>query len=149
MVYFLLLRRSSRSVMQREFTMPKSLAVLSVFLLAGTQALAQPGNALDGSWQGYYVTQAGTKAKAELSIQGSSGTWRAFIPQAPGRVNPCFERAHPLELTEQASGRFRMVVHSSRTMSGCQDFTASLTLVDPTHIDGQFGDGRELQLERK
>lgn len=132
--------------------MPKSFAfafaVLSACLLAGTRALAQPGNALDGSWQGHYVTQAGTEAKAELSIQGSSGTWRAFIPQAPGRANPCFERAHPLELTEQASGRIRMAVHASRTMSGCQDFTASLTLVDPAHIESQFGDGRELQLER-
>lgn len=127
----------------------RSLAVLCASLLVGAQALAQAGNSLDGSWKGYYVTQAGTKAKAELSIQGTTGTWRAFIPQEQGRVNPCFDRVHPLDLTEQASGKFKMAVHASKTMSGCQDFYANLTLVDPTHIDGKFWDGRELQLERK
>lgn len=129
--------------------MLKALAVLSASLLAAAQALAQAGNPLDGSWKGFYVTQAGTKAKAELSIQGTTGTWRAFIPQNQGRVNPCFDRAHPLELTEQQGGKFKMAVHASKTMAGCQDFFATLTLADPTHIEGKFGDGRELQFERK
>ncbi|MCW5609269.1 MAG: hypothetical protein KIS83_01060 [Rubrivivax sp.] len=127
----------------------RSLAVLAVSWVVGSHALAQAGPALGGSWSGYYVTQAGTKARAELSIQGSTGTRRAFIPQGPGRANPCFERAHPLELTAQPGGTFRMTVHASRTLSGCQDFQANLTLVDPRHIEGRFGDGRELQLERQ
>ena len=129
--------------------MLKPLAALSASLLVGIQALAQAGNSLDGSWEGFYVTQAGTRAKAELTVQGTTGTWRAFIPQNQGRVNPCFDRAHPLELSEQPGGKFRMAVHASKTMSGCQDFYASLTLVDPSHIEGKFGDGRELKFERK
>lgn len=129
--------------------MLRFLASLAVYLLAGSQALAQATHELDGSWKGYFVTQAGIKAKAELRIQGTAGTWHAFIPQTPGRVNPCFDLAHPLELTEQASGKFKMSVHASKTLSGCQDFYASLTLVDPAHIEGKFSDGRKLQFERK
>lgn len=129
--------------------MLRMLATLSAPLLVGAQSLAQAGPSLDGTWTGYYVTQAGTKAKAELNVQGSTGTWRAFIPQNQGRANPCFERAHPLELTAQAAGKFKMAVHASRTMSACQDFHATLTLVEPSRIEGQFGDGRELRLERK
>lgn len=129
--------------------MPRSLAVFSAALVACSLALAQAGHALDGTWQGQYVTQAGTVAKAELTIQGATGTWRAFIPQSEGRVNPCFARTHPLELTELPGGTFKLAVRSSRTISGCQDFYANLTRVDPTHLEGKFGDGRELKLERK
>ena len=110
---------------------------------------AQQVAGLEGAWAGYFSAPNGAKVKAEFTVRGSVGTWRAFVPQTQLRVNPCTERPHTVAITEAAPGKFKLVIQASKTLDGCQDAHATVVLVEPNVLEGKFGDGRELSLKRK
>ncbi len=128
----------------------KHMSVSVLTLLAIAQAIAQDGAALDGSWAAQWRPQVGGPvANAEMTLQGSVGTWRAVFAHGEGRANPCLERAHPASVRAIAPGRFRLTIEASKTMSGCRDSMATLELADATHLVGTWGNGQELKLTRK
>lgn len=118
-------------------------------LCAPSLAHAQQAGGLDGAWSGYFSAPNGAKVKADLTVRGTQGTWRAFVPQTQLRVNPCTERPHTVAITETAPGRFKLVIQASKTLDGCQDAHATVALAGPNVLEGKFGDGRELSLKRK
>lgn len=113
-------------------------------------ALAQVGpKALEGSWAAQWQAQAGPAATAVLTVRDSGSTWRATFPGGEMPKNPCQQREHAVRIQEPSAGRYRLVVEASKTMAGCQDAAATLTLVDPSHLEGQWGNGQALKLQRK
>lgn len=118
-------------------------------LVLPLSALAQTAGGIEGTWAGYFSAPNGAKVKAELTVRGSEGTWRSFVPQTQLRVNPCTERPHAVAITEAAPGKFKLVIQASKTLDGCQDAHATMALVEPNVLEGKFGDGRELSLKRK
>jgi hypothetical protein len=112
-------------------------------------ALAQQASGLEGAWSGYFLAPNGAKVKADFTVRGTEGTWRAFVPQTQLRVNPCTERPHSVAITEVGPGKFKLVIQASKTLDGCQDAHATVSLVEPNQLEGKFGDGRELSLKRK
>ena len=128
----------------------KVISVSALALLAAAQAAAQDGTALDGSWTAQWRSQTGGPvANAEMTLQGSVGTWRAAFASGEARANPCLERAHPASVKVIAPGRFRLTIEASKTMQGCRDSVATLELADAAHLVGAWGNGQELKLKRK
>ena len=129
---------------------PATLTLLASTLLAGAPAWAQGGpKALEGTWAAQWQAQAGPLATAQLTVRESGNTWRATFPRGEMPKNPCLEREHGARIQTMADGRYRLVVEASKTMTGCQDAAATLKLVDPTHLEGQWGNGQVIKLQRK
>lgn len=129
--------------------MRQSLAASLLSLTLFAPAFAQSAGGIEGAWAGYFSAPNGVKVKAELTVRGTEGTWRAFVPQTQLRVNPCTERPHAVAITEMAPGKFKLVIQASKTLDGCQDAHATVSLTEPSVLEGKFGDGRELSLKRK
>lgn len=129
--------------------MRQTLTAALLCLASCAPALAQQAGGIEGAWSGYFSAPNGVKVKAEFSVRGAQGTWRAFVPQTQQRVNPCTERPHAVAITEVAPGRFKLVIQASKTLDGCQDVHAHVALVEANVLEGKFADGRELSLKRK
>ena len=128
----------------------KAMPVSVLALAAAALVVAQDGTALDGSWTAQWRPQTGGPvANAEMTLQGSVGTWRAAFASGEGRANPCLERAHPVSVKAIAPGRFRLTIEASKTMQGCRASAATLELTDAAHLSGAWGNGQELKLTRK
>ena len=125
-------------------------ALATCVLLAGASAWAQGGvKALEGTWAAQWQAQAGPLATAQLTVRESGNTWRATFPGGEMPKNPCLQREHGARIQPMADGRYRLVVEASKTLASCQDAAATLTLVDPTHLEGQWGNGQAIKLQRK
>ncbi|MFO1329200.1 MAG: hypothetical protein U1F56_17705 [Rubrivivax sp.] len=127
-----------------------STAFATCTLIASAAAWAQADvKALEGTWVAQWRAQAGPVATAQLIVRDTGNTWRATFPKNDVPKNACLEREHSARLQPMADGRYRLVVEASKTMAGCQDANATLTLVDSTHLEGQWGNGQVIKLQRR
>lgn len=111
--------------------------------------LAQEPGGFDGRWSGSFVTPGGGTLVVELVLDGASGTWQIFPNGIQAREFPCLVPRHAVTVRQRSATELRFSIDASKTLRGCQDGRAALRLVDDRHLEGQFGDGRELKLRRK
>lgn len=110
---------------------------------------AQGLEALSGTWYGHGQLPGGLALELELRVEGAAGSWQQMPRGKPAVPNPCLGRQHPVAVAQSAPGQYKVHVQASKTVAGCQDARLNLNLVDSTHIDGTFGDGRAFKLERR
>jgi hypothetical protein len=111
--------------------------------------LAQDTAALAGAWQGEHQMPGGLFVEVLMRVDGAQGTWMA-TPRTPLRApNPCLSRPLPITLSDAGTGTYKIDIHASKAIQGCRDGQATVKLVDGRVLDGKFGDGRPLKLERR
>lgn len=118
--------------------------------MCSAMVLAQEPKGFDGRWGGSFVAPGGGMTLVvELIVNGASGTWQIFPNGIQAREFPCLLPRHAVTVRHRSATELRFTIDASQTLRGCQDGRAALWLVDDQHLEGRFGDGRELKLTRK
>jgi hypothetical protein len=124
------------------------LAVLA--LAAGAGAAADEVTPFDGNWSASFPRKSGGEGHGRLILKGDLGSWR-YVSNQGHQANryPCLNLDFPITIEERSAERLRLKVDADKTMHGCQDLHLTLQPVDAGHLQGRFGDGSVLQLNRE
>lgn len=122
---------------------------LAACLCGAAPLLAQDTTALAGSWQGEVQMPGGMIVEVMMRVEAAAVTWTASPRTRPRMPSPCLSRPLPTTLSEVAPGAFSIEIQASKVVPGCKDSQARVHLVDGRLLEGKFGDGRPLKLERR
>ena len=115
---------------------------------ASVAAWAQPD--LSGKWRATFETEGSESREAEVVIDGQAGTWMTYSRGTPkDRRDSCIARPFPIILSSVDSSVMSLSIEASKTVEGCSNRKARITIVDTNTLEGTFGNGRALKLTRK
>ncbi len=123
------------------------LALALLLSMAGTAGAQEPAT-LNGTWLGETTLPGGATAEVQMKVEGGGGTWSIALLGRTDHANPCLGRPVPIAVSE-AGGVIRIHIQASQSLKGCQDGRVTLKRSDDRHLEGTFGDGRALKLQRR
>ncbi len=123
------------------------LALLLLLSMAGAAGAQEPAT-LNGTWLGETTLPSGATAEVQMKVEGGGGTWTIAPLGRKDHANPCHGRAVPIAISE-ADGVIRVHIQAAQSLKGCQDGRVTMKRSDDRHLEGTFGDGRALKLQRR
>jgi hypothetical protein len=102
---------------------------------------------MEGRWTAHFSSPGSEHRRADLVIQGSSGSWTSVRDPGSPREAPA-GRARLLSVLPGPSSTYVLWVHASPGSTGCSSHRARLTVVDADTLEGEFDDGRVLRVVR-
>lgn len=120
--------------------------VASIAGLTALTAFAEPE--LNGEWKAKFATESSKDREATVQIDGLVGTWTTRPRPNKDKNDACIGRPLPMTLADSGSSTVTVRIEASKAVAGCKDRQARLTLVNANTLEGEFDNGRVVQLER-
>ncbi|MBT9598483.1 MAG: hypothetical protein IV094_21040 [Vitreoscilla sp.] len=106
---------------------------------------AQPPHPWDGTWTLGFDGSRTSDLEGTVVVQGQGGSWRVATQSSK---NPCVGREAPILVKSATADELVFEVNRSSVLAGCRNWTMTFKKVDDKTLQGNFTDGRVVQLRR-
>jgi len=109
-------------------------------------ALSERVNPYSGTWRMKVVKKNGSPRNGTVILNDQDGTWDIDFHSMK---HACIGIRSPIVIKKVTADEVVFKIFKSRSLRGCEDYTASLKRVNETTLKGKLSDGRKLTLVRK
>lgn len=124
---------------------PNRISILALAIGLPLAAAAQAPHPWNGTWTLGFDGSRTSDLEGTVVVQGEGGSWRVATQSAK---NPCVGREAPILVKTATADELVFEVNRSSVLAGCKNWTMTFKKVDNKTLQGNFTDGRVVQLRR-